>query len=331
MSDPGTRATSRAVKALEERLRKAYGDAKAAVERKIRAYTARWKAKDVLMRAAEAAGEITEKEYREWLARTVFRGKQWDAVVKHCTDIMADANRQALNIIRGRQIDVFAENATYQAYELEHGLGASYGFGIYSRETVGKLLQDEPELLPRKVLNGVKDEAWNQQKIAGIISQSIIRGDGIDTIAATLGEQLASTNDKAMMRYARTAMTAAQNSGRVEMLHDAEEEGIHSKKKWLATLDSRTRDAHADLDGETAELDEPFENKIGKIMFPGDPNADPGNVYNCRCTLVYEIDGHPSGGQRRAYTEWDDEDGHHRESCLVGNMTYREWKEWKER
>lgn len=327
MSDPGTRYTSRAVRALEERLKKVYGDAKAAIEKKIRAYTARFKAKDVLMRAAEAAGEITEKEYREWMQRVVFRGKQWEAIVNHCTEVMADANRQALNIIRGKQIDVFAENATYQAYELERDLMADYGFGIYSRETVGKLLKDEPELLPRKVLNGAKDEAWNQQKIAGIISQSIIQGDSIDGIAARLGEQLAITNDSAMVRYARTAMTAAQNAGRIEMLHEAEDEGIHSKKVWRATLDSKTRDAHQELDGQAAEIDEPFHSELGDIMYPGDPSAEPGNVYNCRCTLVYEIEGHPRKGQRIAYRET--EDGRRESYHVDGSMTYAEWKKRK--
>lgn len=330
MSDPGTRAADRGLSAIEKRLRKLYSDARREIEKKIRAYNLRFLAEDNAKRAAVEAGEMTEAAYREWLRRAVYRGQKWDAVVNHCTDVLADANRQALNIIRGKQIDVFAENATWQAYELEHGLKAGYGFGIYSRETVGKLLKDEPELLPRKVLNGVKDAAWNREKIAGIINRGIIQGDGIEKIADSLGAQLAMTDDKAMVRYARTAMTSAQNAGRMEMLHDAEEEGIHSRKKWLATLDDRTRDAHQELDGKTAELDEPFHNEIGDIMFPGDPNADPANVYNCRCALTYEIEGHPSGGERRAYKEWDDEAGHHRESYLVGDMTYAQWKKWKE-
>ena len=326
MSDPGTRAADRGLSAIEKRLKKLYGGAKREIERKIRDYNLRFMAEDNAKRAAVKAGEITEDAYREWLRRTVYRGKQWDAIVNHCTDVLSDANRQALNIIRGKQIDVFAENMTYQAYELERDLRASYGFGIYIRETVGKLLKDEPELLPRKVLNGVKDAAWNRQKIAGIINQGIVQGDGIDAIAARLGAQLAITDDKAMVRYARTAMTSAQNAGRMEMLHEAEEEGIHSKKKWLATLDDRTRDAHQELDGKTAELDEPFRNEIGDILFPGDPNADPANVYNCRCTLTYEIEGHPRSGERRAYVEHEDGT---RESYLVGDMTYAQWKKWK--
>ena len=327
MSDPGTRAADKALLDIEKRLKQVYSDAKREIERKIRDYNLRFMAEDNLKRAAVKSGEITEEAYREWLRRTVYRGKAWDAVVNHCTDVLSDANRQALNIIRGKQIDVFAENATYQAFELERDLRSSYGFGIYSRETVGKLLKDEPELLPRKVLNGVKDAAWNRQKIAGIINQGIIQGDGIDAIAARLGQQLAISDDKAMVRYARTAMTSAQNAGRMEMLHEAEEEGIHSKKKWTATLDDRTRDAHQELDGKTAELDEPFHNEIGDIMFPGDPNADPANVYNCRCTLTYEIEGHPRSGERIAYREMAD--GSRESYRIDGSITYAEWKKLK--
>ena len=74
------------------------------------------------------------------------------------------------------------------------------------------------------------------------------------------------------------------------MMHDAEELGIEVKKVWMAILDNRTRDAHAELNGVAVDVDEPFENELGEIMFPGDSDAeDPANVYNCRCTLGYNI------------------------------------------
>ena len=126
-------------------------------------------------------------------------------------------------------------------------------------------------------------------------------------------------------------MTSAQNSGRMQMMHEAEEEGIKTKKKWIATLDDRTRDAHAKLDGDVAEVDEYFHSTLGDILYPGDPSADPANVYNCRCRLGYVVDGHGVSGNRRAYKEWDDDKGHHRESYVIKNMTYSEWLLWKEK
>ena len=127
----------------------------------------------------------------------------------------------------------------------------------------------------------------------------------------------------ALRRNARTAYTGAQNAGRVEGLKRARDDlGIHVKKRWMSTLDDKTRDSHQDLDGKTAEIEEPFESLLGPIMFPGDPDADPGNVYNCRCTLTYVYPKYNTAAVNRA----DGETGEN-----VGAVTYREWKEAKEK
>ena len=94
----------------------------------------------------------------------------------------------------------------------------------------------------------------------------------------------------------------------------AEDYGIEMQKTWLATLDDRTRDAHAELDGETVDIDKPFKNSIGEIMFPCDPDCKDGeNVYNCRCTMITSIKKYPKDLSRRemgrgiegvSYDEW---------------------------
>lgn len=38
-------------------------------------------------------------------------------------------------------------------------------------------------------------------------------------------------------------------------------------------------------------MDKPFESELGDIMYPGDPSADPANVYNCRCTIAARVIG----------------------------------------
>ncbi|MBQ8340289.1 MAG: hypothetical protein IJY16_07590, partial [Clostridia bacterium] len=81
-----------------------------------------------------------------------------------------------------------------------------------------------------------------------------------------------------------TAMEA-ENRGRQDSYERARKDGVMLKRKWIATYDMRTRHAHALLDGQFAEVDEPFESEMGPIMFPGDHTAHPSNVYNCRCTL----------------------------------------------
>ena len=86
-------------------------------------------------------------------------------------------------------------------------------------------------------------------------------------------------------------VTSAENKGRMDMLEKAESEGIIAQKVWISALDTRTRDWHRDLNGVSQDRDKPFENSVGKIMYPGDPSADAANVYNCRCKIGYEILG----------------------------------------
>jgi hypothetical protein len=39
------------------------------------------------------------------------------------------------------------------------------------------------------------------------------------------------------------------------------------------------------------DQDKPFENSLGKIMFPGDPSAHGANVWNCRCSMSAVVKG----------------------------------------
>jgi SPP1 gp7 family putative phage head morphogenesis protein len=63
------------------------------------------------------------------------------------------------------------------------------------------------------------------------------------------------------------------------------------KKKWLATLDNRTRQSHQDANGQVRDIDEPFDidtrdGGTEELMFPLDPEASPENLCNCRCAFV---------------------------------------------
>lgn len=59
------------------------------------------------------------------------------------------------------------------------------------------------------------------------------------------------------------------------------------QKQWLATLDDRVRDDHAEMDGVTVAWAEPFVLPDGsECDFPGDPNLPPEQAINCRCTTL---------------------------------------------
>lgn len=60
-------------------------------------------------------------------------------------------------------------------------------------------------------------------------------------------------------------------------------------KTWLATLDDRTRDTHADADGQTVAYDEPFDVGGDSLDYPGDPSGSAEEVVNCRCSVTYQL------------------------------------------
>ena len=340
--DPGTLETDKSVLKMGKELKGVYQQASGEMKAKLDRFLAQYGPEMKELEKKFINGQITEDELRELKLRTMQK-----AILTQKTDqltgTMLNANQKALAMIRGEQLHVFAENANFQSYQLTQDTKMNLMFSVFDEHTAEKLVKEKPELLPRKEVNGKKDAAWNRKIIAGAVLQGVIQGDSIPKLAKRIAADTGETNMKAMLRYARTAMTSAQNSGRMEMLHRAQGMGVQVRKTWLATLDSRTRDSHQHMDGKTVGVDDKFPNGL---MYPGDPGGPPAEVYNCRCTLIYEYEGFPNdptADQRISYDEWDEEvpvkkkdkNGkeydakkivHHRESRLITDMSYDEWK-----
>ena len=143
-------------------------------------------------------------------------------------------------------------------------------------------------------------------------------------MADDLQKRITTMSRDSAIRTARTAVTGAQNAGRMDSYAAAEKMGVKLKKQWLATLDNRTRHAHAMLDGQTVDIDKPFKVDGNEIMFPGDTSAPGYLVYNCRCTMVADVDGVNSTGKRRAKNPVTGENE------IISDMTYSEWAAQKE-
>ena len=137
------------------------------------------------------------------------------------------------------------------------------------------------------------------------------RGEGIDQITDRLVNGLVTTNESKMETFARTAMTGAQNAGRQEQMREAVELGLEVNKRWIATMDSRTRDSHRALDGEEVPQDEEFSNGL---EYPGDPSGDPAEIYNCRCSM------------KSVYPKYEDRSKKWREDVTIDGESYEQWK-----
>ena len=319
MADPGTVATDIQVAEIEKELKAVYNKAYKDILQKQKEFQAKYQTKDAIYQKKLANGEITNEQYQAWLKGQVFQGEQWQAKKKQMLDTIYNTNTIATEIINGKMSGVFAGNANYMAYSLEKSVGVSFGFGLYDSATVVNLIKNNPTLLPPKKLDPVKDKAWNNKKINRAIALGIVEGESLDKIATRLADVTSSTNFNSMRTIARTAMTGAQNAGREFRLQEAADLGIGVKKEWMATLDEVTRLMHRELDGQKQDLDKPFEVGGLKIRYPGDPTAKGMLVYNCRCTMVGDIDEYPA-----TYNRYDNIDGK-----PIQGMTYKEWEEAK--
>lgn len=332
MPDYGSKVADRAVAETARKIHAIYERAAKDLKKKLSAFTARYRAKQKEMLSKLESGDITKAAYDSWIRGQVFIGNQWKEKLDQAVRIMEKANEEAAQVVSTGRLNVFAENYNYAAYELEKKAKGVVSFSIYNEKSAGRLIKKKPKMLPEWKIDEPKDYKWNRQKVENAVTHGIIQGESIDEITDRMVNALCTGNENKMRTFARTSMTGAQNAGRQEQMEDAEEEGIKVKKKWVATLDDRTRDTHQELDGMEVPVSEPFTVDGMEIMYPGDPSAAPELVYNCRCTMVEVYEGIESHSSRRAYYDENDEEYEEgkRKSYMVEDMTYKEWKAWKE-
>ena len=164
--------------------------------------------------------------------------------------------------------------------------------------------------MPERLLVDVSD----QGRLQSVILQGILQGESIPNLSKRIAETMGEINHKATIRYARTAVTGAENAGRADAYRRAEALGVDMEQEWQAVHDMRTRHEHRQLDGQRRPVGEPFEVDGEEILYPGDPAAPGHLIWNCRCRLRGIVAGLEP--QARKYRSLDDIEG----------MTYEEWK-----
>lgn len=127
------------------------------------------------------------------------------------------------------------------------------------------------------------------KEIRAVIRTGIEAGHSIDKISKSLAELYDGFRGSRAETIARTETANAVNYGKYQNAREsARRLGMNIRRTWVATLDERVRDSHAEAHGQTVGLNEQY--KIGTVAMkhPGDPTAPPAEVINCRCTEVFK-------------------------------------------
>ena len=318
MPDQAHRETDKELEKMERKLRVVYGQAAVRSQQKANRFFEKFAELDRIKKQQVKEGKLDQETYLTWRRNKMAMGENYRAMVDTLTSDMMNANQLAASIINGHLPEVYANNYNFGTYQIEHDSQINTSFTLYDRQTVERLMRDNPDLIPIKARVDIpKDKLWNKQKINSVITQSILTGDSIPDIAKSL-QKVAEMNKVAAVRSARTATTSAQNGGRVDSYKRAQTMGIKLRQQWMATLDGRTRDTHRALDGEIIAVakDKWHPAKFSNgCRFPGDPQGPGHEIYNCRCTLIGVVDG----------VDFNLSDVTQRDSKL-GAQSYDEWK-----
>lgn len=332
-SDLAHKLSDKELAALERRITHVYREARDDLSENIRAYFESFRRRDEGMRALigqEVNGQIwTDDDYKQWRLNQIGRGKRYQAMRDQVADRMTKANEVAVSYVNDATPGIYSLNRNYAAYTIEKVAG-DIGFTLWDEQTVKRLIVEQPDLMPyypkKKAIRRGIDLAWGKKQITASVTSSILQGKSIKHIADDLQRRIATMDRESAIRTARTAVTGAQNAGRMDSYAAADKMGIKVRKRWIATKDSRTRHSHQLLDGQTVDYDKPFISILGsKMMFPGDTrSAKPGDLYNCRCSMRTEekegIEAEP-----RQIRVKDPKTG---KNVVVHEMTYAEWERW---
>lgn len=168
----------------------------------------------------------------------------------------------------------------------------------------------------------MKDHAQEYvNQIRSELTQGLIQGEGYGKITKRIIDKTGINAGK-VTRIVRTEGHRVQNAASL-LAYDktqvaADRLGLKTVKKWVATLDNRTRDTHQQMDGQEADAE-------GMFTFPGGAKTPapgiqgpPEEIINCRCTTIMQFKDFPQKFRRDNETKQ-----------IIEYTNYADWKKKK--
>lgn len=297
MLDKAHRQTDSILESLELKISAVYQQAESEVKEKWEEYLKEVddQTKDLKNKIKAAKNESDKLDYQKQISdiykdRTIMN-QYYQELLQEIALQYQHSAETAVAIVNGKLPKVYSVNYNFMGDKIVNSLDdIDIMFNLVDTQTVKNLLLDDASLFPTLEINGNQYTRWVTSTVNGQVLSGIIQGESMDKIAARL-QKVTKMTARAAITNARTAVTSAENKGRLDSMQTLEKQGVVLQKEWLSTSDARTRDWHRELNGKSTDIDKPFENSVGKIMYPGDPGAAAANVYNCRCTLLTRVKG----------------------------------------
>ena len=267
-------------KGVLNQLRKEYRDALAQINEKIKTFQADIQSKQ------EALSMVTDQTQRQRLQSEIqskiYQRDYQKALKGQVSAILDTMNSNQYDRIKDYIENCYEAGYTGTMYDLQ-GQGIPIIVPIDQTQVVKAVTNDTKLSVPLYTALGYQVGVL-KKAVTSEISRGIATAMSWSDIARNIQKRTDVTMNQAY-RIARTEGHRVQNQAAYDAQHKAKAAGADVVKQWCATLDSRTRPHHAQLDGQLRELDEPFEIDGHKALHPGGFGIAAEDI-NCRCRLL---------------------------------------------
>ncbi|MCD9070651.1 phage head morphogenesis protein [Staphylococcus chromogenes] len=233
--------------------------------------------------------------------------------------MLTEDYNQVAKAIKETQHNAYIEKYMMSLYLYEMASQSSMEFDVPTASVINKAIEQPIEFI-RLVPTLQKHRNEVLKRIRIHITQGIMSGEGYSKIAKALRDDLGLAKAQSL-RVARTEAGRAMSQAGLDSAKVVKDNGFKMKKRWSATKDTRTRDTHRHLDGQSVDIDDNFKSSgcVGPAphLFVGVASAKE-NI-NCRCKLLYYIDEDDLPGVMRVRND----DG---STEIIPSMSYREWE-----
>lgn len=244
--------------------------------------------KKMLTRIKKEASEALE--YPENLTRTdIMRQDRRIAIAKQIEDVLAESQPE----IRRQIKDGVTKNAEIGYYGNWYEMEQTNNLKLQMNMLDSRKL----EQIVTHPVNGKRFSQRlysNRKKLARQVNNAIIAGIesgmGYRDVADRLDLAVVGNYNRAV-RIARTESMRANSEARQLSNEEAVKAGVQFEKQWMATLDSRTRDTHQDLDGQRVAPGEMFKSPGGGEALEPRMFGIAEEDIQCRCTTINIVGG----------------------------------------
>jgi SPP1 gp7 family putative phage head morphogenesis protein len=279
-----------------KQLQRAYSDVLKRLKKEISQYWAKY----------SKQGKIDYKEMMKY--------GRMDKMKKILSDELRDLSRYQNREVTTMLFETYKERYNYTGWTAEQFTGLNLNWYTLPKEAIKKALQNPISGL---TLNEVLEKRRNEiiLEIQQQVTQNVMKGEAYRTTAERLKAELQNNFNKAQ-RIVWTESHRVKEQASLEATEKLKDKGLQTKRMWDATLDSKTRPTHQELDGQVEDKDGYFHIYGMKTRGPGMFGIASQDI-NCRCTTI------------NIFNEEKPDKKYIRGKGVSDYVTYKEWKEQK--